>query len=185
MRPQDFSQNDTSVRDDFSYAYNKAGRHSFKLGGEYIHNVVDTFLCNTCIGQLQANSGALPANLATLFPNILDASTWNLAPLSPITARWRQAVGNFNMSIPHSNMAAWVQDDWTITPQLTLNLGVRYDLMLNAFLNDVSLPPFISPGRPNEKNDFAPRVGFAYNVTNRTVIRGGYGKCSSLPATGR
>jgi hypothetical protein len=176
MRPQDFSQNDTSLRDDFTYSFAKGGRHAFKAGGEYIHNNVGAFLCNTCIGELQANGGPRPANLAALFPNILDPSTWNLAPLSPISVRWRQAVGDFNVQIPHNNYAAWLQDDWTITPRLTLNLGVRYDLMLNAFVNDVGIPPFIAPNRPNEKKDVAPRLGFAYSMTDRTVFRGGYGK---------
>ena len=59
--------------------------------------------------------------------------------------------------------------------RLTLNLGLRYDLEIGAFANDVSFPPFQEAGRPNDKTNFQPRVGFAYRLTDRTVVRGGIG----------
>ena len=43
------------------------------------------------------------------------------------------------------------------------------------FANDVSLPPFQEAGRPDDKNNFQPRLGFAYRLTDRTVVRGGSG----------
>jgi hypothetical protein len=72
-------------------------------------------------------------------------------------------------------MAAWAQDDWQLTDRLTLNLGVRYDLGLGLFANDISFPPFQDAGRPDDWNNVQPRFGFAFRLADRTVIRGGSG----------
>jgi hypothetical protein len=99
----------------------------------------------------------------------------------------------------------YIQDDWRITPQLTLNLGLRYELedprterenRLDWFdfnvlspLNDqvAGLGPLRGglrfagvDGNPirhfdTDKNNFAPRFGFAYQLQQQTVVRGGYG----------
>ena len=54
---------------------------------------------------------------------------------------------------------AWVQDDWRIGGRLTVNLGLRYDLIWNAFAQSVEFPPFEMPDRPQDANNFQPRVG--------------------------
>ena len=43
------------------------------------------------------------------------------------------------------------------------------------FANDISFPPFQEAGRPNDTNNFQPRLGFAYRLNDRTVVRGGTG----------
>ena len=70
---------------------------------------------------------------------------------------------------------AWAQDDWQISNSLTLNLGLRWDGALNAFANDIAVPPFQQAGRPQELDNIEPRVGFAWKLGERTVIRGGTG----------
>ena len=124
--------------------------------------------------------------------------------------------------------AFYVQDDWKITPKLTINLGLRYewsspyterfnrqqysdfkgDTGIAVTLPDVSdpilntTPPnlatptelmgttlFVNQGGlgrsvPTDRNNIAPRVGFAWSIDSRTVIRGGAGVYYGLnPAT--
>ena len=61
-------------------------------------------------------------------------------------------------------------------PKLTLNLGVRYDLLWNMFQNQESFPPFMLAGRPQNAKNIQPRLGFVYQLNERTVLRGGAGK---------
>ena len=86
---------------------------------------------------------------------------------------------------------AYMQDDWRATSRLTLNLGLRYEFSTPYWEKDNVLSNFdpatnamviakdgsisdralVNPDR----NNFGPRLGFAYTLTPRTVIRGGYG----------
>jgi outer membrane receptor protein involved in Fe transport len=83
---------------------------------------------------------------------------------------------------PHStDFAVFFQDDFRATPKLTLNLGVRYDRQFMAELpvqnpNAALLAAGLDTSRqPDDGNNFAPRAGFSYAPTDKTVIRGGYG----------
>ncbi len=83
---------------------------------------------------------------------------------------------------------SWLQDDWRMTPRLTLNLGVRYDLDINLYdqrrfeqnptyqiLADIGNPYGAFPKTPTR--DISPRAGLAYDLRGdgRRVLRGGYG----------
>jgi hypothetical protein len=174
--PQTNDQFTYSFRDDFTYSYNKGGRHDLKMGGEYLYTVTDVYFCNQCQGIHDAQGGPIPGNIEDLFPHPFDISTWNLAPLSPIIRSYRVGVGNFDTHNPRHVYALWVQDDWNVTPRVTLNLGLRYDLGIGYWGNRYAIPPFLEGGRPNNTRNFAPRLGFAFAFNDRTVLRGGYGK---------
>ena len=105
-------------------------------------------------------------------------------------------VGNENGEyIVDTTYAAFFQDDWKITPRLTLNLGIRYDIFSAPFFPDGKVSNFAldfsntgaSARLPqtrfdkgacncdNDFNNFGPRLGFAYKLTNKTVVRAGAG----------
>lgn len=174
--PQRVGQENFSIRDNLTFAYDLGGRHDVKAGGEYVRTRVWLYLCNSCGGQLDAQGGNIPANIEAIFPNQFDVSTWNLNALSPLARRYTIGIGNFNEDAPRSYYAAWWQDDWRIGSRLTLNLGVRYDLQHNVYANWAAVPPFLTANRPDDTNDIAPRAGFAYTIDDRTVLRGGWGK---------
>ena len=111
-----------------------------------------------------------------------------------------------NIDYHHQVYAFYGQDDWRVTPKLTLNLGLRYELFttikernneLGTFdLSTGSLivpkgvtaqltpqlaaiVPVLATGTPGlispDTNNFAPRIGLAYQATNKMVVRAGYG----------
>jgi len=164
-----------NVRDDFTYSYSAKGHHDLKLGGEFLHRHQIQDNCRQCMGTINASNGNRPANLEALFPDPFNADTWNLAAISPLVRTISIGVGDFNVHLYSKKIASWAQDDWQVTSNLTLNLGLRHDLELGAFANDVSFPPFQAAGRPADKTNFQPRLGFAYKVNDDTVVRGGTG----------
>lgn len=165
-----------SIRDDFSYSFEKGGRHTFKVGAEYLKFGTFLHFVGNQVGVFDATGGPIPSNIEALFPNLMDVSTWNLAALSPIVRQYTIGVGNPTNEAPRDVYGAWIQDDWTITSRLTLNLGLRYDLHDGLLGEEIELLPFTPGGRPLDKNNYQPRLGFAYTVDERTVLRGGFGK---------
>ncbi|HEV7858524.1 MAG TPA: TonB-dependent receptor [Pyrinomonadaceae bacterium] len=91
----------------------------------------------------------------------------------------RQLVLNDNNN---TYLAFFAQDDWRVTPRLTLNLGLRYELDTNVKnisrkdeLNPL-IVPFLHGTRSRDTNNFGPRVGFNWSTADaHTSIHGGYG----------
>jgi outer membrane receptor protein involved in Fe transport len=106
------------------------------------------------------------------------------------------------LAMQHIYWGGFVQDDWKLTNKLTLNVGVRYEYetprtdRFNQLTNfDPHLtPPLVAPGLnlqgalafvgvngrargqwDPDRNNFAPRVGLAYQLTPKTVVRAGFG----------
>jgi len=91
----------------------------------------------------------------------------------------------------HWATSFFVQDDWKLSPKLSLNLGLRYDFitpaleaqnrqanfdpstgqLVNAKDGSLADRGLVEP----DKNNFAPRVGIVYQVSDSMVLRGGYG----------
>ena len=181
--PRTRAQDVFSVREDLTLSYEARGRHDVRTGAEYLLRDENSFNRRTSAGEIDARGGALPANLEAIMPDPFKVDTWNLAALSSITRSYRVGVGNFELDYKQPKFGAWVQDDWRISSNLTLNLGLRWDLSVNASANDIAVPPFLAAGRPNDTNNYQPRLGFAYQFTDRTVMRGGSGLYFAEPIT--
>jgi hypothetical protein len=159
------------------YSATKGGRHDFTFGGEWGYMRMFLGNCRQCMGILDANNGPVPANIEALFPVWNDPDTWNLAALSSISRRFRMGITDEMFTyVPRYIGAGWLQDNWAPTSRLTLNLGVRYDVQTGVFAQEFEIQPWVRGNRPEDKNDVAPRLGFAYTLNDRTVLRGGWGK---------
>jgi hypothetical protein len=176
--PRRRDQNMYSFRDDFTLSYEARGRHDMKAGAEHLLMHELTRNCRNCGGQIDARNGTIPpALMQSIFPDPFNADTWNLSALSPFTRRYTLGISDtFVTEFDVPRTAAWVQNDWHATNRLTLNLGVRYDLITNAWANESSVPPILEAGRPDDTDNIQPRLGFAYQAADRTVLRGGFGR---------
>jgi hypothetical protein len=107
---------------------------------------------------LQANNPALLPNLAAPI-NALQSFNLNL----PIV--YQQGFGTTTIQGWNTRFGIYGQDTWKIADNLTLNYGLRYSINKEPF------------GLNVDKNDFQPRVGFAWDIAGdgKTVIRGGAG----------
>ncbi len=152
------------------------GAHLLKFGGEYLQ-------VQTKINDLNATIGRM--NFDNRFTNrAVGDLLLGLATQLALTSVTIMDQGQ-NMQF------YFIQDDYKITNKLTLNLGLRYEYATpprekdNRFVNfdpetgreifakdgDIYDRALIYPDR----NNFAPRFGFAYSPTSRLVIRGAYG----------
>jgi hypothetical protein len=152
------------------------GEHFIKFGGEFLH-------VQTRINDLNATIGRM--NFENRFTNRAVGDLLLGLPS-------QLALTSYTVMDQGQDMQFYfVQDDYRVSPKLTANVGVRYEYATpprerdNQFANfdpatgtmifatdgDVFDRALIHPDR----NNFAPRVGFAYTPMSRWVVRGGYG----------
>ena len=161
---QSQKQNSYQLRDTLSWV---RGKHTFKFGGEYNHFIYPQFFLPRSVGDYE---------YVTTSDFVHD-----VVP----TARALRNAGSGYFLGTESLMAGFAQDDFKVTPRLTLNLGVRYEYWTNPVgdkewsLNAISnVPGVITFRNPKtDKNNIGPRIGFAYDPTGAgtTSIRGGFG----------
>ena len=181
--PQATLERKYQFRDDFSW---QAGDHGLKFGTNYIHTKLDGFFFFGSSGYTvtffdpPSTIAALPQGFAT--PGVVQSISF--------------ATGEASHAQTLHQLAFYVQDDWKVRPNLTFNLGLRWDANIGnlpdqtnnrtfALLQQLnhplaraltSDPSKFSRSTPSWK-EFQPRVGFAWDPTGtgRSVIRGGYG----------
>jgi Carboxypeptidase regulatory-like domain/TonB dependent receptor/TonB-dependent Receptor Plug Domain len=159
--PQGTKEVRYQLRDDLIWS---KGKHSIHIGGEFHHVDGSAFIDFATHGQF------------IFFTDTpLDAPNADLLVQSACNNPTCQ-MGDLASQI----LGFYVHDDWKITPNLTLNLGIRYDYFSNENNKnfDGILGLLAPPGsRHSNKKDFSPRVGFAYDPfkNGKFVVRGGYG----------
>lgn len=174
--PQGGLQNRYQYADELNWAL---GKHSVAIGGQFVKT---KFFGNWTVGNNglftfdgSATSQYVAGQRSSTFIGNALADFMLGLPQSGTTE-----IGTSLGWFDESQVAAYIQDDWKIAPRLTINLGLRYDfdnppVTAKGALYDVLLNEAI-PGTWNTNyGDWGPRVGFSWNVLNKTVLRGGYG----------
>jgi outer membrane receptor protein involved in Fe transport len=156
------------------------GRHSIKFGLDLLHNY--DLQNNLYEGNGQYN---YTSNIVNYFSDLLAKKGTCNSALSgvgtlPCYNSYYQGFGPSTFDLSTLDYGFFVQDDWKITPRLTLNLGVRYDYEhlpgpFTAVQNATAFPQ--STITPSDKNNIGPRAGFAWDPfgQGKTVLRGGAG----------
>jgi hypothetical protein len=195
------------------------GKHSLRFGGEYRHANVNllyfsnsrgSFTFDGTRGPWAANTAAAAAaglNCHNLSPSFATSTTsttgtttytcianvlaladfLNGQPSNSTTSKLLQ--GNAERVYLLNTFDFWAQDDFTVTPKLTVNYGVRWTLPGHVYdaKNDLySFVPgkgFQTPLYNNYHGAFAPRLGFAYSplASNKLAIRGAWGLYYDVP----
>ncbi len=73
-------------------------------------------------------------------------------------------INRYNRLIDHGYWGGFAQDEWRMSPNFTVNFGLRWDV-------ESGLAQYVNP----DYNGFQPRIGVAYSPDSKTVIRGGFG----------
>lgn len=159
-----------------------AGKHTVKFGGSVLRSQNNIHNIRNEIGNYTFNARYTNDGAADFLLGLSSAYNWS---------------SRLQVDLRAWNFGAFVQDDWKITPKLTLNLGARYEVTLPLIdkydrmgifdtYTDPDNPRLIYAGAEGssrfnramirtDKNNVMPRVGFAYKLNEKTVVRSGYG----------
>jgi hypothetical protein len=171
--------------DNFSWV---RGSHQFKFGGEFRTSYMNSTSNPSGGGSFTFNDFGTSSNVAAG-----DIANLLLGYVFTANVNEFETIHSIADSI-----SGYAQDDWKINGKLTLNLGIRYDLdtprwtspnKQNAFnptaINPVSGTPGVvvfsglngasKYANKWDKNNFGPRVGFAWAPRNSWSVRGGFG----------
>lgn len=183
--PQRMFEVPIQFKDDVAY---EKGNHALKMGGEFItYPYLGFYLGNNPGGTtFSANASTIINNTNGLYPQgILTPGAMSSMAVSTIAYGGAPA---FAAVQGGKEWAAYVQDDWKVRNNLTLNLGIRYGMSIN-FMNESTqnsnraLQLLKAIGSPFGKDvqtpthDYSPRFGFVWNPDGKgkNVLRGSFG----------
>jgi hypothetical protein len=178
-----------TVRDDVTWV---RGYHSFKFGYDLLYENQNNYSLGTPSGSFGFDGAAgLTGNGSTTMPNTGGIS---------LASFMLGSVSSYNVSVPTASWlprdninSFYAQDDWRVTPKLTMNIGVRYAnespwhtkynqwSQFNPGVADPLIPGdmgnIVQPGGAmnNRHNlNFEPRIGIAWHPFDKLVIRSGF-----------
>jgi Carboxypeptidase regulatory-like domain len=171
------------------------GNHTFKFGGDLAWVRIPSAIFQLNFAGLYNFGGLSATTLNSAFvgaPDFTPVQQYGLG----FPANYIQGFGNPVSQIGNKPMAWFAQDSWKIRRNITFNYGVRYDIELTQQIAPVAFSDPLSginlaatdllaaqdainvqQGFPRDKNNFAPRIGFAWDLKGdaKTVVRGAYG----------
>jgi hypothetical protein len=170
------------------------GKHTFNIGAEIRRTYQDDNECQHCAGtfNFSNNETADPANLAT------TGNAFASFLLGTVDSANR--IGSPELRLRNRDFSPYIQDDIKIRPNLTLNIGVRWDIMVpftevhnQIVFFDSKIPNPAAGGLPGAVtqfgncsgcagfdrayirwNHFSPRIGASYALNNKTVLQAGF-----------
>jgi Carboxypeptidase regulatory-like domain/TonB dependent receptor len=188
-------QNPTSFNPKLNYS-KVMGRHSIKTGYEFIAIHTEVLDINPLYGQDTYNNQYSKPTCAQLGQATgcsiaSDATSYDLADFYFGLPSAISQGSNLATNLRQDVHSLYVQDDWRVTPKLTVNVGLRWEFATPVWERD-NLWSNFNPAtntlvratsgslfdralvNPNYK-DYGPRLGLAYSLDSKTSIRAGYG----------
>lgn len=181
--PTQIGTNNYQTNENINWIY---GKHSIDIGAEFVRLQYNMFQTNAEHGSESYGTSYTGLAWTDLLFGTPKSGTYSL-PSGTVGLR-------------QSDLAFYIQDNYKFNDRLTLNLGLRYENFLGwpwtevnnkeyNFVPSISTTSLIQVGTQgvprsgaNAQNlNFAPRVGLAYRVTDKTVFHGGYGLYYSAP----
>jgi hypothetical protein len=153
-----------------------SGKHSFRFGGDFRYGDVQYYRAGNGRGRVDFHE----------LPDFVDGDV----------RRWRLLTGDPKRDVSLKSFGLFVQDDYRITPRLTLNMGLRWDVTKPISDSENRLANFdpnigvvqvgngISQLYPTNWGNVSPRFGFAWDIfgTGKTVLRAGGGLIYEMPS---
>ncbi|MGO9640232.1 MAG: carboxypeptidase regulatory-like domain-containing protein [Candidatus Acidiferrales bacterium] len=166
----------TQLTDDLTWI---KGHHTMKFGVD-----INLVQLRSGTSQFQLDFGGLyrfsSVSLSSLVPPLNAVQAYGLGEPSAFL----QGMGSSYRPFDNPAFAGFAQDSWQVTRRLTVNYGIRYDVELSPLFTpkgSYNAPAEQAMGTvegiPRDYNNFAPRIGIAFDPTGKgkTVIRAGYG----------
>jgi hypothetical protein len=146
------------------------GNHSFKFGLDLVKSTDN-------IDNLRFGAGYYNYGFRNNRQGIQNFAIDLVTPGARNYTRYTQAFGLAEDSFSTWDINFFAQDEWKVRPNITLNYGFRYEYIK---MPESILPNLLVPETaeiPEDKNNFGPRIGVAWDVFNdrKTVVRAGWG----------
>jgi hypothetical protein len=179
ITPQSTFQERYQFRDDVTKIW---GDHTLRFGGDYERTSINGQFAFAKPARIRLFDPTTPG--LTLPTTEAEFLAYPVRDISMGIGNDILPFGSDESDTRNHRFQPYVNDSWKATQRLTLNFGLAYRYDTNLWNHDLGHPAVIAPlfGKgtapsPSDKNNWSPRVGFAWDAAGngRTVVRGGFG----------